>query len=286
MHRLYLLLVCGLIVRLLPAQEAADAPRTQWSFGYGIWFPLAVDEADVLREVTTGYAIGHSIDVEARRSRWFSYLITLGVDRREGVTSWGTVPINTSLNTSNPNYLSERNIDHVDQQFRRLYVGVGGQVNLRVGQGDLNLGALATVGQNKTWQTVAYGYLGIATVINDQGPNTLGPSGALDKFAHIHYQPILQTGARLQLQYTYWFSRQVAFAAGGYYAGSKGRLRGDYIRASRIAYQIQRIDYQFEYYTGIDGYGIPAESYFVTPSPTALQTQWGAHLMIIYKPGK
>ena len=130
MYRYTLVFAICLLTTGLSAQTEIELPRTQWSFGYGLWLPLGVNEADVYRQVRTDYAIGHSIDVEARRSRWFSYVFTLGVDRREGVTSWGVVPINTELSLAEPTplYPETRNVDHVDQQFRRIYGGAGGAV--------------------------------------------------------------------------------------------------------------------------------------------------------------
>ncbi len=63
MYRYTLLLVYCLLTFGLSAQADTDLPRTQWSFGYGLWLPLGVDEADVYRPVSTDYAIGHSLDV-------------------------------------------------------------------------------------------------------------------------------------------------------------------------------------------------------------------------------
>ena len=293
MYHYTLVVAICLLAAGLSAQTETELPRTQWSFGSGLWLPLVVNEADVYREVRTDYTIGHSLDVEARRSRWFSYVLTLGVDRREGVTSWGVVPINTDLNLAEPEpaFPETRSIDHVDQQFRRIYGGVGGQVNVRLGQGDLSMALLATAGQNRLTQTVSFGQLQIPLVLigDPVERRELGPSGALDRQVYVTYRPILQAGARGHLQYTYWISRGLAVRMGGYLNVHQGRLSGDYVTGSESAYQVKHEGYPSGFddgpRLGIEGNSLPRRAHFVTPSPTALQLQGGLHFGIICKPG-
>ncbi len=116
------------------------------------------------------------------------------------MTSWGVVPINTELNLAEPQpaFPETRNVDHVDQQFRRVYLGAGGQLNLRVKQGDLSLALLATAGRNKLTQSVSFGQLVIPLILIGDlvERRELGPSGALDQRVYITYRPMLQAGAR------------------------------------------------------------------------------------------
>ena len=169
--------------------------------------------------------------------------------------------------------------------------GLGGQFNLHLGQGDLSLALLATAGWNRLTQTVTFGSLIIPVFSSDDPdrPNEPDAARTLSQEVYVTYRPILQAGARGQLQYTYWISRGLAVRMGGYLNVHQGRLSGDYVTGPEIAYQVKHEGYPSGFddgpRLGIEGNSLPGRNYFVTPSPTALQLQGGLHFGIICKPG-
>ncbi|CAH0999387.1 hypothetical protein LEM8419_00685 [Neolewinella maritima] len=277
MRFLWLLLSMCTVLPLAGQTDSLPQTGPQLSYALSLYNPLGA--ADDYR--------GASLDAEARLHRNFSLLLSLGRLEREEVTSWAGLPLQRLANVPlPPNWPSERLNDVVIQQTLRVYVGLGGQLNLRVGSGDLALSGLLTVGPTRLRQLATYGRLILPTQAGSNPPEVLPPSG-LSGTATLRYLAPVQLGAVVQLHYTHWLSRHLALRIGTGLFNHGLATWNTYRDGEPARYELREIDYQGAHRIGVENYPLPEEESIPTPDPTAHERHVLAfNVGMIYKPAK
>ncbi len=261
--------------RLL-AQLPDSLNPSRLSYGMNLYVPARI-----------AYSYGVSFDVEARVHRRFSWLATLGRSSEDDTYGFsGGVPVDTTLAGRPGDFPRTRGPGSIQEQFVRYYAGAGGQVNFRIGSGDLSLGALLTLGINSLQQTLAFGDQQLQELPGPDGTLTPGPPRGLFGTATIRYRSVVQPGARLQLHYTRWISPTLALRG-----GIAGNLWGTDRRTSfgageRLKYEVRDVQYQPGFDPARDNYPLPAPEYIPTPRPEQVRLHLHWNLGIVYKPTK
>ncbi|WP_157974390.1 hypothetical protein [Lewinella sp. IMCC34183] len=264
------------------AQSPDTLPRVQLSYGFHVWHPNGYGPAGAKPEfVRDDPAPGVSLDLEARLGRTFSMLATLGTEVERGRVSFGDLPIAPAGGQLPEVDLIFRRVAPVERQYRRYYAGLGLQGNLRIGRGDLSLGAVGTFGVLRLHDVVSLGDVEPVYVRPDS--QFVRPPLGLPYSATLQYTAVWQTGGRAHLAYTFWVDRRLALRAGAY-VGVRGGFTAGSRGVSPARFVVREVTYSADYRPEEHNYSLPDESRFTHGDPTAAVWQRGFTVGMIYKP--
>ncbi|MGB3800567.1 MAG: hypothetical protein WA952_12205 [Lewinella sp.] len=264
------------------AQSTDTLPKVQLSYGLHLWQPTQYTGVISGPEmVPDDFASGVSLDVEARLNRMFSLLAMLGTEVERGFVSYGNLPIETDNSSESGVIQSIRMVGPVERQYRRFYVGLGLQGNLRIGRGDLSLGAVGTFGPLKLREIISVG--DVEPIYTQPDSQYLRPPLGLPYSATLQYATIWQTGMRAHLAYTYWIDRRFALRAGAY-VGVRGGITVGGKHDDPASFVLRETTYSEAYEPGVHSYSLPDEALFDPGDPTVARWQQGITVGMIYKP--
>ena len=233
------------------------------------------------------HASGLAFEAELRRSRRFSWILTLGQDWEKGKAAWGTVPVSyPGLNPDDPPYTALVDFDDIAQSYARFYLGAGPQYNRRIGNGDLSGSAVFNLGYGELSQRVTYQTQHVFQAY-DPGPGE--PEEILYKQlinVVVKYHGLVQPGLRLQLRYTWWFTPEFAVRAGGFVQGFGVLAINKYEKSTPARHRDVTVltDQSTRFFDR--SFGFPDRAYYQSRSPEAVQLRTGLTVGLVYKPLK
>jgi hypothetical protein len=265
----------------LTGQSTDTLPAFQLTYGLTVWQPGLYVSPYFQDAITANYNPGISLNVEARVGRGLSWIGTVGTEKRTDRAIYGTdlpLPV-TRPPGSDGGDVIPRWFMAVNRQWRRYYLGLGGQVNLRIGRGDLSLQLTGNFGPDFFRDVVSAGDL----ELRRRGTQVLPPRGLFGS-ATLHYGPVWQTGARSQLAYAYWVDQRFAIQLGAYISVRGGLTLGKEVRGDVPRYQLRKIEFTDDIRPAVDNYLLPLREDLPPVDPTEELWETGLSLGFIYKP--
>ena len=267
--------------RATAAPPADTLPRVQLSYAAHLWQPTDYRYAGGETPFAErSYEPGVSLEVEARLHPAFSLLATAGTEVERGWVDFGDLPV-ARAGGSDDVFL--RPFRPVERQYRRFYLGLGAQVNVRIGHGDLSLGGLATYGALLLLDMVTVG--DVEPIRGIPGSNFVRPPAAgIAYTARLRYAAVGQIGGRAHLVYTYWVDQRFAVRAGGYLSLAGVATTGGHERGTPDRYRLKSIIHSEDFDPRKANYGLPAPSLLDPGDPTRRVGQTGLLVGIVFRP--
>ena len=262
--------------------QATDTlPRLQLSYAAHLWQPSDYRySGGGTPFAERSYEPGISLEVEARLHPAVSLLATAGTEVERGWVDYGNLPV-ARPGGSDDVFL--RQFRPVERQFRRIYLGLGAQVNARIGHGDLSLGGVATYGALLLRDMVTVGH--VEPIRGVPGSNFVRPPAeGIGYTAQLRYAAVGQIGGRAHLVYTYWIDQRFAVRAGGYLSLAGVATTGGHERGTPDRYQLKSIIHSEGFDPRTADYGLPAPSLLDPGDPTRRVGQNGFLVGMIFRP--